>query len=112
MHLTFNSLIATSREHELARSARSGRLQRSSDRGRARIELRFAAPADSAAITRVAALDSKPRPARPTLVAEVDGEIVAAAAISDGTAVADPFTPTQDVVELLQRHARTLRRAE
>ena len=95
MHLTLNSLIAATREQELSRAARSGRLRRASRSGAARIELRFAAPADSAAISRIAALDSKPRPQRPTLVAEVDGEIVAATPVAGGPAVADPFTPTQ-----------------
>ena len=111
MHLTLNSLIAATREQELTRAARTGQLHRSPGRSGARIELRYAAPSDSPAITRIAALDSKPQPGRPTLVAEVDGEIVAAAPAASGPAVADPFTPTQDVVELLQSHARMLRHA-
>ena len=50
-------------------------------------------------------------PASPSLLAEVDGEIVAAAPIDGGKAVADPFRPTADVVVLLERRARQLRRA-
>jgi hypothetical protein len=111
MHITFNSLIAAGREQELARASRRGHLARRPQRRSRRIELRFAAPADGEAISRLAALDSKPKPDRPTLLAEIDGELVAAAPLTGGPAIADPFTPTRDVVELLERHARTLRHA-
>lgn len=111
MHSTLNSLIATSRERELARTARRAPQRTRPQRRGVRIALRFAAPGDGPAISRVAALDSRPRPQSPTLVAEVDGEIVAALPADGGPAVADPFAPTQDVVELLEHHARTLRHA-
>ena len=39
------------------------------------------------------------------LVAEIDGEIVAAVPFDGGRAIADPFRPTAELVELL--HART-----
>ena len=89
----------------------TGTWHRRPQRRTGRIELRFAAPSDGNAIARLAALDSKPRPTRPTLLAEVDGEVVAAAPLEGGEAIADPFTPTREVVELLEQHARTLRRA-
>ena len=76
-----------------------------------RIVLRRARPADHAAVRRVAQLDSAKAPSSPTLIAEVDGEIVAAAPIDGGAPVADPFRPTADVIVLLERRARQLRRA-
>ena len=59
----------------------------------------------------IAALDSQPQPEKPTLLAEVDGHIVAAAPLAGGRSVADPFELIADVVELLESHARTLRHA-
>ena len=57
------------------------------------------------ALTRLAQLDGAPRPAGAMLVAELDGEIVAAVPFDGGRAIADPFRPTAALVELL--HART-----
>ena len=67
---------------------------------------------DARKLERLAALDSAPTPAGPTLVAEMDGQLVAALPLS-GTAqaVADPFVPTAPVVELLRLRAAQLRPA-
>ena len=42
----------------------------------------------------------------------LDGEPVAAASLSDGRTVANPFLPTADVVALLSMRARQLRRRD
>ena len=42
------------------------------------------------------------------LLAEIDGELRAALSLSDGSAIADPFFPTADVVELLRVHAAAM----
>ena len=42
------------------------------------------------------------------LVAEVDERIVAAVPVDGGRAIADPFRPTADIVELLQARAELL----
>ena len=76
-----------------------------------RIVLRSTRARDHAAIRRLAQLDSAKAPSSPSLVAEVDGEIVAAAPIDGGAAIADPFRPTAEVIVLLERRARQLRRA-
>ena len=47
------------------------------------------------------------RPA-PMLVAELDGEIVAAVPFDGGRAIADPFRPTAELVELLRARTRLL----
>ena len=66
---------------------------------------------DIDAIQRLAALDEKPIPSGGVLVAEQAGELVAALPLDGGDALADPFKPTADVVELLRVSARQLREA-
>lgn len=63
--------------------------------------IRPAHAGDDALLDRLAQLDSRRLPAGPHLIAERDG--VAIAAISETTreAVADPFTPTADVIAVL-----------
>jgi hypothetical protein len=68
------------------------------------ITIRRAHPEEPGVI-RIAALDSVRVPAAPLLVAEVDGHVRAAVSIEDGRAIADPFHPTRDLVELLRTHA-------
>lgn len=75
------------------------------------ISIRAATAADGRSLMRLAALDSAPIPFGPTLVAEVDGEPKAALAIREDRAVADPFSPTADLVSLLRLHAATLTEA-
>ena len=68
------------------------------------ITIRRAYPDDAHALRLLAALDSSEVPAEPVLVAEVDGELRAAVSISDLEAIADPFFPTADIVELMRGH--------
>jgi hypothetical protein len=68
------------------------------------ITIKRSTNADDRRIRRLAALDSADAPEGAVLLAEVDGELVAAVG-DDGTAVADPFKPTADVVGLLRRMA-------
>jgi hypothetical protein len=70
------------------------------------ITIRSARDADAHALYRLAVLDSARVPAGDLLVAEVSGEIVAAA--SDHGVIADPFRPTADVVQLLQLRSRAV----
>jgi hypothetical protein len=74
------------------------------------IALRLAHPADDAAIRRLADLSDRRIPSGRVLVAEVDGEILAAAD-AGGCVVRDPFRVTVDVVELLRLRASQLRAA-
>jgi hypothetical protein len=66
---------------------------------------------DARKLERLAALDSSPTPAGPTLVAEMDGQLVAALPLSGENAVADPFVPSAPVVEMLRLRAAQLRLA-
>jgi hypothetical protein len=73
------------------------------------LTIRPADLADLAGLDRLAALDSASPPTGDVLVAEVGGELWAAVEIDTGVAVADPFRPSADLVELLQLHARGAR---
>jgi hypothetical protein len=61
-------------------------------------------------IRRLAALDDKPVPIGAVLVAEIEGELVAALPLEGGHALADPFKPTADVVNVLRLRARQVKR--
>ena len=69
--------------------------------------LRKARAADDADLIRLADLDSTRPPLGPALIAETNGAIIAALCLSTGRAVANPFVPSQYLVELL-RHYRAL----
>src|SRR5947208_96400 len=55
------------------------------------ISIRLATDADDRTLLRLAALDSAPAPRGSVLVADVDGEIVAARALARARSIADPF---------------------
>lgn len=63
---------------------------------------------DAPALARLAGLDSAPLPGGLTLVAEVDGEMLAALPLDGGRAIADPFAHTAHLLELLSAHADAL----
>jgi hypothetical protein len=72
------------------------------------VTIRYAAPGDAHALASLAALDSSTVPGGPLLLAEIDGDLWAAAAIHRGAAIADPFRPSGALVELLHARARQL----
>ena len=73
------------------------------------VTIRCAQEREAGALARLAELDSATLPRTPLLVAEVAGEVLAAISLSDGAVVANPFRPTDDVVELLRARERQLR---
>jgi hypothetical protein len=76
-----------------------------------RLTVRLAEPSDYEAIVRLAALDSARVPTGDLVVAELGGGIQAAVPVSGGRAIANPFTPTADLVRLLELRAEQLREA-
>lgn len=72
------------------------------------VTLRLGSPSDERAVGLLAALDSSTPPARPLLLADADGQPLAALALSDGSVVADPFQATADLIDLLRARARQL----
>ena len=75
------------------------------------LTLRIATSADRPAIERLAQLDESRPPAAPVLLGVLMARPVAALSLADGCVIADPFTPTAELVELLRVRARQLRGA-
>jgi hypothetical protein len=73
------------------------------------ITIRVATASDQAAIRRLAVLDSAFPPTGEVLLAEAGNELWAAVSVGSGHAVADPFRPSADLVELLRLRAARLR---
>lgn len=63
---------------------------------------------DAGALLRLVQLADRPAPREPVLLAESDGQLVAAVSTVTGETVADPFVATADVVALLEFRARQL----
>jgi hypothetical protein len=72
------------------------------------VVLRRAVSGDALTLARLQQLDNRTLPAGDRVVAQVGGEVVAAAHVPSGVAVADPFVASGPIAELLSRHARTL----
>ena len=92
-------------------SLMSLRSKRSSSRrvgGYDSVAVRLARPDDEAAIWRIAALDGRKAPRGQVLVAEADGEVIAALSVTDGDRAADPFRWTSDVMALMEMRAEQL----
>jgi hypothetical protein len=66
------------------------------------LSIRTATAADDGVLRHLSALDSARTVQRPALLAVIDGTAVAAASLRDGRVVADPFSPTEDVVRMLR----------
>jgi hypothetical protein len=73
------------------------------------ILIRLATSDDASALRRLAELDTAEVPGGLVLLAIVDGTPLAAVAVMTGVAVADPFSPTAEIVELLRLRAQRLR---
>jgi hypothetical protein len=65
--------------------------------------------ADSGALARLAVLDSSSALSGDALVAEVGDELWAAVEIDTGAAIADPFRPSADLVDLLRLRVEHMR---
>jgi hypothetical protein len=76
--------------------------------GRGEIVIRRARPSDGVALRRLEQLAESALASGDVLIAEADGELVAAAPLRGGNVVADPFVVSGDVVELLGLRARQL----
>jgi hypothetical protein len=75
------------------------------------VVIREATEGDRPALARVAQRDSSAVPAGEVLVAESGGEIRAAIEVDGEVAVADPFRPTAELLDLLRARASQIRRA-
>jgi hypothetical protein len=66
------------------------------------LTIRRADSSDAGTLVRLAALDSASPPTGDALLAEVGGEVWAAVEIDSGAAIADPFRPSGELVDLLR----------
>lgn len=69
------------------------------------ITIRSNRPADAPQLRRLSQLDSQPVPAGELIVAEIDGELVAALSPATSRTIADPFRHTAEAVDLLRVRA-------
>jgi hypothetical protein len=76
------------------------------------LTIRRADAADSGALVRLAALDSSSPPTGDVLLAEVGHELWAAVEVESGAAIADPFRPSGQLVDLLRLRAALVSRRE
>jgi hypothetical protein len=76
------------------------------------LTIRRADAADAAALYRLAALDSSYPPTGEMLLAEVGDELWAAVDVDSGAAIADPFRPSGDLVDLLRLRSELAKRPE
>jgi hypothetical protein len=109
MHPQLTYILAQARDSDRARAA--AHLRNRPLRAIAppqSIVLRLGLPADADALGRLAALDSTTPPPQPVLLAELDGRLAAALALSNGTIISDPFQHTSELIALLRTRARQL----
>ena len=69
------------------------------------LTIRRATPADAFALRRLAIIDSAAPPTGDVLLAEMGHELWAAISIDTGAAIADPFRPSGELVDLLRLRA-------
>jgi len=69
------------------------------------LTIRLATSSDELAVRRLASLDSASPPTGDVLLAEMGNELWAALSVDTGTAIADPFRPSADLVDLLRLRA-------
>jgi hypothetical protein len=74
------------------------------------VTIRRASASDAISLERLAALDSSSPPTGDALLAEVGGELWAALELDSRAALADPFRPSGELVELLRYRAELMRR--
>jgi hypothetical protein len=75
------------------------------------LTMRRATPEDAQALHALAIIDRSLPLSGDILVAQLDGAVVAAVSVTDDRAIADPFRPSADAVEILRLRARLEQRA-
>jgi hypothetical protein len=112
MHPEFRREMIHEQEHRLEEAAvRSWRLGRQAERPHVTDEvvlLRLCTVHDDAALEHLALLEGRSTPQGRFVVAEIDGEVVAALPLRGGAPLADPFRPTAHLLPLLRLRASQL----
>jgi hypothetical protein len=111
MHPDFRQLLLRERTRQLERASRRPRTEPREPAPGQRSEailLRLQTIQDAWAVRRLAALEGRPAPAGPCVLAEVSGTVIAALPLNGGAPISDPFAPTRHLVQLLELRARQL----
>jgi hypothetical protein len=110
MHPEMERQLAAERVSELRRAGAVARLRAATPdpASEREIVIRDARLPDEVAVAALAALDGAERPLGRTIVAEVDGSIVAALPLDGSGPFSDPFRRTADVVALLEARAKQI----
>jgi len=106
MHPELERQMAAEHVNDLRRTAAAARLARAAADGD--VVIRAARRDDAADIAALATLDEKLPPVGGALVAEVDGALQAALPLGGGLPIANPFSHTAHLVELLEERAGQL----
>lgn len=114
MHPEITRQIVEARLEDVRRANARRQLLESRPRRRreitdlADVALRLCRVSDDGAISRLAALEERPEPHGRFVVAEVNGEIVAALPLAGGAPLRDPFARTAHLIRLLEVRADQL----
>lgn len=73
------------------------------------LTLRLASSNDDRELRRLAALDTAPVPAAPSLLAKENGRLIAAVSLVDGSEISDPFVSSGGALEVLRMRAVHIR---
>jgi hypothetical protein len=112
MHPQFRIEMLHERSRELTNQIDRGRLltaERTRDEiAEEAVSLRICRVSDDPSLERLAALEGQAVPHGRQLLAEVDGEIVAALPLAGGAFLGDPFRPTAHLLPLMRQRAAQL----
>ncbi len=113
MHPEITRQIVEARLEDIRRDNARRQLLASRSRQRpitdlADVALRLCRVSDDGAISRLAALEERPEPHGRFVVAEVNGQVVAALPLAGGAPLRDPFARTAHMIRLLEVRAAQL----
>jgi hypothetical protein len=115
MHPEFRIEMLHERSRELTNQINRGRLLTAEptddEIAEAVVSFRLGRASDDPSLERLAALESRPVPHGRQLLAEVDGEVVAALPLAGGGFLGDPFRRTAHLLPPMRRHAAQLHAA-
>jgi hypothetical protein len=104
----FRQQFVAHHTHQLEARGRHARPSWAPEHSAEDVTLRLCTVQDDPALERLARLESRALPAARFVVAEVDGELVAAVPLAGGAPLADPFRKTAHLMPLLRERARQL----
>ena len=115
MHPFLQAQLAALHQNDLQAQADAARRFQSSSARTAQpteVVIRRATSSDGPALAALSALDAAPAPLGPALVAEVSGVPRAVLPLDGGRAFGDPFSRTQELVDLLELRAAQIKRED